>query len=140
MQFDIKSHIAGFFRGALAEIAPEAADTAVLLERPKQAEHGDLACKLAMKLGKKLKTNPRQLAERLVVALRSQPAFGEGYVEALEIAGAGFINLRLSAKTKQAIVARILAEGPSFGRAAPTGQKVQIEFVSANPTGPLHVG
>ena len=140
MQFDIKTHIAGLFRGALAEVAPEAADTPILLERPKQADHGDLACNVAMQLAKKLRTNPRQLAERIAVALRSQPVFGEGYVEAVEIAGAGFINLRLSAKTKQAVVARILAEGASFGRAPATGRRVQIEFVSANPTGPLHVG
>jgi len=140
MQFDIKTHIAGLFRGALADIAPEAADTAVLLERPKQSGHGDLACNIAMQLAKKLKTNPRQLAERLAAALRAQPGYGEGYIDAIEIAGAGFINLRLSAKTKQAIIARILAEGDSFGRASPTGKKVQVEFVSANPTGPLHVG
>ena len=140
MQFDIKSHIAGLFRGALASVAPDATDTPVLLERPKQAEHGDLACNIAMQLAKKLKTNPRQLAERLIEALRAQPAFAEGYVSAVEIAGAGFINLRLSPKTKQAVVARVLAEGLAFGRAAPTGKKVQVEFVSANPTGPLHVG
>ena len=140
MQFDIKSHIAGLFRGALASVAPDSTDTPVLLERPKQAEHGDLACNIAMQLAKKLKTNPRQLAERLIEALRAQPAFAEGYVSAVEIAGAGFINLRLSPKTKQAVVARVLAEGLAFGRAAPTGKKVQVEFVSANPTGPLHVG
>ena len=140
MQFDIKSHIAGLFRGALASVAPDATDTPVLLERPKQAEHGDLACNIAMQLAKKLKTNPRQLAERLIEALRAQPAFAEGYVSSVEIAGAGFINLRLSPKTKQAVVARVLAEGLAFGRAAPTGKKVQVEFVSANPTGPLHVG
>ena len=140
MQFDIKSHIAGLFRGALASVGPDASDTPVLLERPKQAEHGDLACNIAMQLAKKLKTNPRQLAERLIEALRAQPAFAEGYVSSVEIAGAGFINLRLSPKTKQAVVARVLAEGLAFGRAAPTGKKVQVEFVSANPTGPLHVG
>ena len=140
MQFDIKSHIAGLFRGALVEVAPEAADTPVLLERPKQAEHGDLACNIAMQLAKKLKTNPRQFAERLIVALRSQSGFGEGYIDAVEIAGAGFINLRLSAKSKQLVVARVVAEGASFGHAPPTGRKVQVEFVSANPTGPLHVG
>ena len=140
MQFDIKSHIAGLFRGALVEVAPEAADTPVLLERPKQAEHGDLACNIAMQLAKRLKTNPRQLAERVIAALRSQPGFGEGYIDAVEIAGAGFINLRLSAKSKQLVVGRVVAEGASFGHAPPTGRKVQVEFVSANPTGPLHVG
>ena len=140
MQFDIKSHIAGLFRGALAQIAPEAAGTPILLERPKQAGHGDLACNIAMQLAKKLKTNPRQFAERLVIALRTQPEFAQGYVDAVEIAGAGFINLRLSAKTKQVIVSRILAEGDAFGRGLPTARRVQVEFVSANPTGPLHVG
>ena len=140
MKFDLKSHIEDLFGAALAEIAPEAADTPVLLERPKQPDHGDLACNIAMQLAKKLKANPRQLAERLVLALRAQPAFGEGYIDAVEIAGAGFINLRLAPKSKQAVVARILAEGASFGRALPTGKKVQVEFVSANPTGPLHVG
>ena len=140
MQFDIKTHVSGLFRGALAAIAPEAAATPVLLERPKQPEHGDLACNVAMQLAKKLKINPRQLAERIVVALKAQPDFGQGYIDAVEIAGAGFINLRLSAKTKQAIVSRVLAEGAAFGRGSPSGRKVQVEFVSANPTGPLHVG
>jgi arginyl-tRNA synthetase len=140
MQFDLKSHLTGLFRGALASVAPEAADTPVLLERPKQAEHGDFACNLAMQLAKKLKSNPRQLAERLIVALRAQPAFAEGYIDAVEIAGAGFINLRLSPRSKQAIVGRVLAEGAAFGRGKATGSKVQVEFVSANPTGPLHVG
>jgi arginyl-tRNA synthetase len=140
MQFDIKSHITGLFRGALAIVAPEAADTQVLLERPKQAGHGDLACNIAMQLAKALKSNPRQLAERLVLALKSQAAFAEGYIDSVEIAGAGFINLRLSAKTKQAVVARVLADGAAFGRGADTGRSVQVEYVSANPTGPLHVG
>lgn len=140
MPFDIKSHVAGLFRGALATVAPQALDTPILLERPKQPEHGDLACNLAMQLAKQLRTNPRQLAERLVAALRAQADFGHGYIDAVEIAGAGFINLRLSARTKQAIVARILAEGADYGRVAPTGRRVQVEFVSANPTGPLHVG
>lgn len=139
MKFDINSHIAALFRSALESIAPESAGTPILLERPKQADHGDLACNIALQLAKKLKTNPRQFAERLVVALRSQPAFAE-HVDAVEIAGAGFVNLRLSAKTKQAIVAAILAEGAAFGRGASTGCKIQVEFVSANPTGPLHVG
>ena len=140
MPFDIKSHVTGLFRGALGEISPEDKDTFVLLERPKQAEHGDLACNVALQLAKKLRTNPRQLAERIVTALRAQPAFAEGYLDAVEIAGAGFINLRLAPKTKQAVVARVLAEGADYGRAPASGKSVQIEFVSANPTGPLHVG
>ena len=140
MPFDIKTHVTGLFRAALAAVAPEAADTPVLLERPKQADHGDLACNVALQLAKTLKTNPRQLAERIVVALRAAPAYAEGYLEAVEIAGAGFINLRLAPKTKQAVVARVLTEGERYGRAEPSGRTVQVEFVSANPTGPLHVG
>ncbi len=140
MQFDIKSHIAGLFRDALKVVAPDAADTPILLERPKQAGHGDLACNIAMQLAKKLRTNPRQFAEQLMQALKALPGYGLGYIDAVEIAGAGFINLRLSAKTKQAVIERILEEGTAFGRPAPTGRKVQVEFVSANPTGPLHVG
>jgi arginyl-tRNA synthetase len=140
MKFDIKSHIAGLFRSALERVAPDAADTPILLERPKQADHGDLACNIAMQLAKKLKTNPRQLADRLVAEVKALPDFAKGYVDAVEIAGAGFINLRLSAKTKQAVVSQVLTEGKDFGRGAVTGRKVQVEFVSANPTGPLHVG
>ncbi len=140
MKFDIKTHIAGLFRGALERVAPEAADTPILLERPKQAGHGDLACNVAMQLAKKLKTNPRQLADRLVAEIKALPDYSQGYVDAVEIAGAGFINLRLSAKTKQAVVSQVLAESKDFGRGAATGRKVQVEFVSANPTGPLHVG
>src|SRR3954467_7211467 len=113
MQFDIKSHIAMLFRGALAEVAADSVDAPILLERPKQAGHGDFACNVAMQLAKRLKTNPRQLAERIVSALRSQPAFAEGYVDSVEIAGAGFINFRLSAKTKQAVVVRVIEEGAS---------------------------
>ena len=140
VRVSIKTPTAGRFRGARAEVVPEVADTPILLEGTKQTDQGDLAGNVAMQLAKKLRTSPRQLAERLAVALRSQAAFGEGYIGAVEIAGAGFINLRLSAKTKQAVVARILAEGASYGRAPATGKRVQIEFVSANPTGPLHVG
>jgi arginyl-tRNA synthetase len=139
-RFDPKAHVAALFRAALAEVAPQAADTPVLLERPKQASHGDLACNLAMQLAKALKANPRQLAERLLTALRAQPGWAEGWIESAEIAGAGFINLRLTARARHAVVTRALAEGADYGRGTPSGERLQIEFVSANPTGPLHVG
>ena len=108
-------------------------------ESPKQAAHGDLAITAAMPLAKQNKSAPRALAERLVAALKKQPAV-QRWVSALEIAGPGFINLRLSAAAKQAVVAEVLAAGARFGVAPANGQHVMVEFVSANPTGPLHLG
>ena len=123
---------------ALGEIAPGSGAVAVF-ESPKQASHGDLACTAAMALAKSLKKNPRDVAASLVEALRRQPAVAQ-WVDALEIAGPGFINLRLTPAARQAVVAEVLAAGAAFGNAAPNGAHVLVEFVSANPTGPLHVG
>jgi arginyl-tRNA synthetase len=108
-------------------------------ESPKQAAHGDLAITSAMPLAKQSKSPPRALAERLVAALQKQPAV-QRWVSALEIAGPGFINLRLAPAAKQAVVAEVLAAGPRYGTQASNGQHVMVEFVSANPTGPLHLG
>jgi arginyl-tRNA synthetase len=108
-------------------------------ESPKQASHGDLAITAAMPLARALKKNPRDLAQQLVLALQSQPAV-QRWVQAIEIAGPGFINLRLSAAAKQAVVAEVLAAGAAYGRQPASGRRVMVEFVSANPTGPLHVG
>ncbi len=108
-------------------------------ESPKQAAHGDLAITAAMPLAKALKKNPRDLAQALVLALQAQPAV-QRWVQALEIAGPGFINLRLKAAAKQAVVVEVLAAGARFGLQQVSGQRVMVEFVSANPTGPLHVG
>lgn len=123
---------------AVAEVAPQAT-LAPAFESPKQAAHGDLACTAAMPLAKALKKNPREVAAALVDALRRQPAV-ERWVDALEIAGPGFINLRLKAGAKQAIVGEILAAGDAFGRQPARPDQVLVEFVSANPTGPLHLG
>ena len=113
---------------------------AIALERPKAAAHGDVACNVAMQLAKPLAANPRQLAERIVAALTAQPA-ARDLVEAAEIAGPGFINLRLTAASKQAVVGAVLAEGRTFGQSTrDAGKRVLLEFVSANPTGPLHLG
>ncbi|MGU7771389.1 arginine--tRNA ligase [Burkholderia sp. MR1-5-21] len=113
---------------------------AITLERPKVAAHGDVACNVAMQLAKPLGANPRQLAEKIVAALTAQTG-AQGLVEAAEIAGPGFINLRLTAAAKQAVIAAVLAEGRAFGLSArEKGKQVLLEFVSANPTGPLHVG
>ena len=123
---------------ALAEIAPGAAIEPAF-ESPKQAAHGDLACTAAMQLARPRKKNPRELAGALIAALQARPA-AQQWVEALEIAGPGFINIRLKPAARQQVVAQVLAEGAGFGQAAANGRKVMVEFVSANPTGPLHVG
>jgi len=108
-------------------------------ESPKVAAHGDLATTAAMQLAKPLKSNPRQLAETLCNALRAHPAYVR-WVDAVEIAGPGFINIRLKPAAKQEIVREVLGQGACFGQQAATGERVLVEFVSANPTGPLHVG
>ena len=108
-------------------------------ESPKQAAHGDLAITAAMPLAKQSKSPPRGLAERLVAALQKQPAV-QRWVSALEIAGPGFINLRLAPAAKQAVVAEVLAAAARYGEQPANGGHVMVEFVSANPTGPLHLG
>ncbi|WP_119157213.1 arginine--tRNA ligase [Caldimonas tepidiphila] len=124
-----------------AEVAALAPDhkPAVGFELPKQAAHGDFACTAAMQLAKPLKRNPRELAQALIDGLARRPAFAR-WVESMEIAGPGFINLRLKAAAKQSIVQEVLAAGDAFGRRQADGRQVLVEFVSANPTGPLHVG
>jgi len=125
---------------ALRQVAPDApASFTPAFEAPKQAAHGDLAVTAAMQLAKPLKKNPRELATALVAALQAQPA-AQQWVSAIDIAGPGFINLRLKPEAKQSIVSDVLAEGSQFGWQPATQRKVLVEFVSANPTGPLHVG
>ena len=123
---------------AIAVVAPEST-LVPAFESPKQATHGDLACTAAMPLAKALKKNPRELATALVDALDRQPAV-QRWVDALEIAGPGFINLRLKAAAKQAVVGEVIAAGDAFGRQPGKADRVLVEFVSANPTGPLHLG
>ncbi len=138
---DIKAHVAALLRDALAQVAPDAAGVEIVLERPREPSHGDIACNLALQLGKRLRKNPRELAASVVAALRTLPAFAEGYVHEAQVAGPGFINLRLAPRAKHAAIARALAEGAEFGRGRPQPvERIQVEFVSANPTGPLHVG
>jgi arginyl-tRNA synthetase len=134
----IKQDLLAALAAELDKLAPGSADKAVF-ESPKVAAHGDFACTAAMQLAKPLKQNPRQVAEALCTALRTTPAFSQ-WVDALDIAGPGFINIRLKAAAKQAIVHEVLAQGRAYGSQAATGQRVLVEFVSANPTGPLHVG
>jgi arginyl-tRNA synthetase len=123
------------------EVVAPGAGLAGAFETPKVAAHGDLACTQAMALARQLKKPPRDIAQALLAALQVQPEV-QRWVAALEIAGPGFINLRLHAAAKQAVVAEVLAAGSGFGHIAATAasRKVMVEFVSANPTGPLHVG
>jgi arginyl-tRNA synthetase len=133
-----KQELLAVLAESLAELAPGTSVPAAF-ESPKQAAHGDLACTAAMQLAKPLKKNPREFAQALIAALQQRPAV-QHWVDAMEIAGPGFINLRLKAAAKQAIVPQVLREAEAFGRKPANGQKLMVEFVSANPTGPLHVG
>ena len=136
MTHDIKTHLSDLMRTALLSVAPDQADTAIILERPKQAAHGDFACNLAMQLARAMKRNPRELAQLLLSEIPKSPFVGK-----TEIAGAGFINFHLLPAAKLEVVRTVLAQGAAFGRSTVGGKKkVQVEFVSANPTGPLHVG
>ena len=121
-------------RAARALGAP---DTPFVLERPRDEGHGDLATNLAMLIARSRKTNPRRVAEEVVAAL----SFPAGVVSRIEIAGPGFINLWLAGDQLASSLALIIAEGEAFGRSSlGAGARVNVEFVSANPTGPLHVG
>ncbi len=138
---EAKQALLGALQTALAEVAAASGASAptAAFESPKQAAHGDLAITAAMQMARSLKQNPRALAQALVATLQQQPAV-QRWVQALEIAGPGFINLRLTATARQAVVAEVLAAGARFGHRPASGRKVMVEFVSANPTGPLHVG
>ena len=108
-------------------------------ESPKVAAHGDFACTAAMQLSKALKKNPREVAQGLVDALQKTASFTR-WVSALEIAGPGFINIRLKPQAKQEVVREVLGQAGCYGQRAARSERVLVEFVSANPTGPLHVG
>ncbi len=123
---------------AIAEVSP-GAGVAAAFESPKQAAHGDLACTAALQLARPLKKNPREVATALIDALNRQPAV-QRWVASMDIAGPGFVNIRLRDSARQAVVAEVMRGGDSFGRAPANGRPVIVEFVSANPTGPLHAG
>jgi arginyl-tRNA synthetase len=138
----IKEQLFAAVQTALQTVAPESSVVANL-EVPKVASHGDYALTAAMQLAKPLKKNPRDVANALVEALSQQVVFQQ-WVAETELAGPGFINIRLTPEAKQQVVREVLAAGPRFG-ARPIddsvpNKKLLVEFVSANPTGPLHVG
>jgi arginyl-tRNA synthetase len=135
----IKKDLLAALAGALEQLSP-GAGTKAAFESPKVAAHGDFACTAAMQLAKPLKQNPRQTAEALRTLLLQAPIFVR-WVEAIEIAGPGFINIRLKPAAKQETVREVLQGGAQYGcEPAASQPRMIVEFVSANPTGPLHVG
>ena len=142
MQQQQKDQVTQLFAEAVAPLiaGSDLVMPAITLERPRDAAHGDLACNIAMQLAKPLKRNPRELAQAMVDAVLANPA-RMGLIEAIDIAGPGFINLHVALATKHAVIRQILADAQCYGRTnSAANHKVLVEFVSANPTGPLHVG
>ncbi len=134
----VKQELLAALSQALDGLLPGSGNKAAF-ESPKVAAHGDFAITAAMQLAKPLKLNPRQLGDQLREALLAAPAYQQ-WVQDIEIAGPGFINIRLKPAAKQQVVREVLAAQDCFGFQADNGQRVLVEFVSANPTGPLHVG
>jgi len=135
----VKQELLAALAGTLDTFSPGAGARAAF-ESPKVAAHGDYASTAAMQLAKPLARKPRELAEEISAALMATPPFAQ-WVEAIEIAGPGFLNIRLKTAAKQQVVKEVLAAGTAFGRQTATApERVLVEFVSANPTGPLHVG
>lgn len=117
-------------------VLPEDIQASVIIERSRDPQHGDFASNLALSLAKQAKTNPKQLAEQIIAALPPDPS-----VVKVELAGPGFINFFIDPFAQHQIITTIHELGPKFGLSqAGEGKKIQVEFVSANPTGPLHVG
>ena len=132
---DLRSDLQHWLASAVAQAAP-GQHPEITIERPRQAQHGDFATSVALQLAKPLKANPRAVAQMIIAALTPSP-----WVDTVEIAGAGFLNIRLTRAARLGVIHRIHAEGERFGcGVAGDGRRVMIEFVSANPTGPLHVG
>jgi arginyl-tRNA synthetase len=137
----MKERLLEHFQRALRQLLDEAGDSDPLpefaLESPKNPDHGDFACNAAMLLAKRLRCSPRQIGQTLIDALLEEP----GPIDRAELAGPGFVNVWLSEDRWQGLLGAVLREGAGYGRATkPTGRRVQVEFVSANPTGPLTLG
>jgi arginyl-tRNA synthetase len=137
----MKERLFEHFQRAVRELLDAAGDVdpapGFVLEVPNNPDHGDFACNAAMLLAKRLRQNPRAIAEQLVARLGS----GEGLVASAEVAGPGFVNVRLSDDRWHELLRRVLELGPRYGHSKQgDGQRVQVEFVSANPTGPLTLG
>ena len=132
---DPKVLLAALLRQALMAVVPQYAHLPLTLERPKAASHGDWASNIALQFARQIKRNPRELAQEIVREITPHP-----WVAKVEVAGPGFINFTLAPAAKNAVVPQVLARGVRYGAGESTGRRILVEFVSANPTGPLHVG
>src|SRR5258706_950892 len=140
MPADPKTQIERILTDGVKQIALQPIEFYAVLEKPRRPEHGDYSSTAPLQLAKILGRSPRQIGEELKNVTASAIAQAD-LCEPLELAGAGFLNIRLKGATKQAVIPEILSQGGRYGRAANTNaEKVMVEFVSANPTGPLHVG
>lgn len=142
MPFQIKHDLTVAAQEVLAQLYPEHhtnASVQVRLEVPKVTSHGDFSLNVAMQLTKLTKMKPRDVGANIIAALLANKTCLL-WVERIEMAGPGFINLHLNASAKQEVVHQILKEQEAFGHTSPNDQHVIVEYVSANPTGPLHVG
>ena len=137
----MKQHLSQLLTQALASlhqngVLPQAVANEINIERTRQKAHGDFACNIALSLSKLAGMAPRDLAQQIIDALPPSAQIAK-----IEIAGPGFINFFVAAETKQATIPQILEQGEHYGRSQfGQGQRILLEFVSANPTGPLHVG
>src|SRR5258706_10935880 len=133
---DSKTRLADLVQAAVRQAFPDAGGVAVELDRPKNMAHGAFATNVALQLAKRVGRKPREAAEAIVAAMPSNDEVAKA-----DIAGPGFINFTLSSGSRFAVVRRALEEGAAFGRSDAGGERrFMVEFVSANPTGPLHVG
>src|SRR5690606_18662083 len=135
---ELQQHLLSLLQAAVHHILPEASPV-IKLERPKQAGHGDIASNVAMQIAKPARRNPRELAQEIVAHVLANPA-AAGLVESADVAGPGFITVRLTQAPHQQVLQVIATQGGQYGNATRRNEKVIVEFVSANPTGPLHVG
>ena len=137
---DLAHHIQTAVKSAITsgslELSPDDIPQQIVVERPKNPQHGDWATNIALQISKKVGLNPRATAEILLPLVKQIPG-----VAAADIAGPGFINLKISAQSQGELAAKIVLQGGNYGRGTKlTGQKINVEFISANPTGPLHLG
>lgn len=133
-----KQSLISYLSTALSRLLPNAKPN-IVLERPKVAQHGDIATNVAMQLAKSVGQSPRDLAQAIIDQIMIDP-HAQALIASAELAGPGFINFRLSHAARGAVLDVVRDQASAYGRQVRLGRKVLVEFVSANPTGPLHVG
>ena len=132
----MKNQIFNILSDALHQLNTDISEVDIHIERPKSLEHGDYSSNIALQLAKGMKKNPREVAQMIIDQVRSEQLFNK-----LELAGPGFINFHLSDIGRSLIIKEIIQKDDQYGRNTNGAkQKLQVEFVSANPTGPLHIG